>query len=289
MKFHLHKAVLTASVILASAGLAACSNSDDEPAVSEIQTPGVVNPSNVFTGKMPVNVGGTSFVRNAEGLVTEIRTTDGKTITFTYLSYSRMAGDDSRVVMAIDYYGDRTVYDLTIGSNGFVSKSYVKMGEPGDHEYEEGEWQFTYDAEGHLLKGIHTYIDYYGAGNYSVNLRWENGNIVKTWKDGEEEDWDSYTYSYTSAEYPTMLENKGALFMFESIYPVEVYEFEWLYYAGMLGKGPRNLAVSRTEVDEDGSYTEYFTWTLDENGYPTMFDVKDDDHPGESTVRFTWN
>ena len=73
--------------------------------------------------------------------------------------------------------------------------------------------------------------------------------------------------------------------MFEDIYPIEVYDFEWVYYAGMLGKGPKNLAVSAVD---DERYTENYVWTLDAKGYPTVFDVEDDDHPGMSTVRFTW-
>ncbi len=56
----------------------------------------------------------------------------------------------------------------------------------------------------------------------------------------------------------------------------------------MLGKGPKNLAVASYEDDEKDELCE-FIWTLNQNGYPIMFDVKDDDHPGESTVKFTWN
>ncbi|MDE6755666.1 MAG: hypothetical protein K2J66_00815 [Muribaculaceae bacterium] len=62
---------------------------------------------------------------------------------------------------------------------------------------------------------------------------------------------------------------------------------EWVYYAGMLGNGPKNLAVACSEYDDD-EVTD-FIWKLNQNGYPTMFDVKDDDHPGSSTIKFTWD
>lgn len=286
MEFYLKKSVVAVSMFMACVGLVGCSDDKDEPGVDEPQNSEVVKPGNVFPGKMPSNVGGTSIARDAKGLVTEMKTSDGKTITFTYPS-SRASEADYQVIMTIYDGSDKTVYNMTIGTNGFVSKSYLKIGNPGDSEYEEGNWTFSYDAEGHLVKGQHKYIDYYGDEDYTINIQWNNGNIVKTWKD---EGWDAYVYGYTSASYPTAIENKGALFMFESIYPVEVYEFEWVYYAGMLGKGPKNLAVSseNLEEDSDGETTEYI-WTLDANGYPTMFDVKDDDHPGTSTVKFIWN
>lgn len=77
--------------------------------------------------------------------------------------------------------------------------------------------------------------------------------------------------------------------MFEDIYQIEIYNFEWVYYAGMLGKGPKNLAVSSKGSDEDSdNETTEFVWTLNANGYPTLFDIKDDDQPGLATVRFTW-
>lgn len=279
----------TVIMMLAAAcvGFASCSDDNDETGGFVNPTPGMVNPSNVFTGKLPVNVGGLSIIRNAEGLVSEMRTAEGETIKFDYL-YSKAA--ENHVTMSVIEDGISTDYDLTIGSNGFVTKAYVKIGNSGDKEYEEGTWTMSYDNEGHLTKANHVYVDVYGEEDYTVNLQWKNGNPEKTWKDGEEEDWDSYTYLYTSASYPTLIENKGSLFMFEDVYPVEVYEFEWLYYAGMLGKGPKNLAVAHYENgDEEDVYVTDYVWTLDNNGYPTMFDVKDDDHPGSSTVRFTWN
>lgn len=76
--------------------------------------------------------------------------------------------------------------------------------------------------------------------------------------------------------------------MFEDIYPIEVYDFEWVYYAGMLGKEPKNLAVACYEYDEDDDVID-FIWTLNQNGYPIIFDVKDDDLPGTSRVKFTWD
>ena len=258
-----------------------CSDDNDEPGGGN-DAPGVVNPANVFTGKMPESVAGTTITRNSEGLVTVMRTVGGTVITFDYDTASRAENADNTVVMTVDEDGDKTFYSMTIGHNGFVSKAYVKYKEPGQHEYEEGVWTLSYDNAGHLTKAHHDYVDEEGEDDYTVTIQWKDDNIIKTYKD---DGWDSYTYKYTNSIYTKPIENKGALFMFEDIYPIEVYDFEWAYYAGMLGKGPKNLAVSAVD---DESYTENYVWTLDANGYPTVFDIEDDDHPGMSTVRFTW-
>lgn len=250
------------------------------------ETSSVINPSNVFTGLMPTSVGNTSIVRNSEGLVSEIRTEDGKIITFEYPTQKRAAEETNQVKMTVIDDDVKTEYDMTVNSNGFVNKSHAKITSGNPNEDEEGDWTFTYDNEGHLTNATHIYTDVQGDGSYSVTLQWKDGNIIKTLKD---EGWDSYTYAYTSSDYPKEIENKGALFMFEDIYPVEIYEFEWVYYAGMLGKGPKSLAVSKYENDDDEIYVTEYIWKLDQNGYPTSFDVKDDDHPGTSTVKFNWN
>lgn len=277
----------TAALFLAvmCVGFTSCGDDNDDPGGGN-GTPGVVNPSNVFTGEMPKSVAGATIDRNSEGLVTEIRTADGKVITFDYPPKSRAAEASDNVKMTVVGDDWKTEYDMTIGSNGFVSESYVKTTANNPNENEEGEWAFTYDGQGHLTNARHRYTDVQGEGKYSVTLQWKDDNIIKTFKSNG--DWDNYTYMYTSSDYPTAIENKGAIFMFEDIYPVEVYDFEWVYYAGMLGKGPKNLAVACYEYDDKDELCE-FIWTLNPNGYPTMFDVKDDDHPGESTVKFTWN
>lgn len=288
----LKKGVMFLAITSISMVSTSCSNDNDEPGEGEspTTTPELVNPANVFTGKMPTKVGNLTIIRNEGGLVTEIKSTEGLTIKFHYAT-TRASQTKEEVIMSVTEYGMTTDYTLTIGENGFISKAYVKMGKPGEKEYEEGEWTMNYDNDGHLTKAFHDYVDVYGHETYSVNIKWNDGNIIKTWKDGEEGGWDAFTYSYTSNYYPSKIDNKGCLFMFEAIYPIEVYEFEWFYYAGMLGKGPKNLAVSATEVDEDedgDTIPVHFVWTMNEEGYPTLFDIRDDDHPGESIIKFTW-
>lgn len=279
--------IRTAALLLAAmcVGFSACSDDNDEPEGGN-KTSGLVNPSNVFTGQLPKSVAGTTITRNTDGLVTEIKTADGKVITFDYPAQTRATEKSDNVKMTVIEDDIKTEYDMIIGSNGFVSKSYVKITSANPNENEEGTWSFTYDAQGHLINAQHVYNDVYGEGNYSVTLQWKDDNIIKTFKD--DGSWDNYTYEYTSSDYPTAIENKGAIFMFEDIYPIEVYDFEWVYYAGMLGKGPKNLAVACYEYDEVDDIID-FIWTLNPNGYPIIFDVKDDDHPGTSTVKFTWN
>lgn len=264
-----------------------CSDGNDEPGGNE--TSGVVNPSNVFTGQMPKSVAGTTISRNSDGLVTEVKTTDGKNITFEYPSNSRAEEAQNTVIMkVVDDYSVAD-YTLVIGSNGFVSSAHYKVvTDSYPKESEEGDWTFKYDSDGHLTRADYDYVDEQGHDTYSVTLKWKDGNIVNTFKD---DGWDNYTYLYTSATQKSAIENKGALFMFESIYAVEIYDFEWVYYAGMLGKGPKNLAVADYEDDDDEELMEYI-WTLDDNGYPVKFKEKDDDmdedEPNSSVINFSW-
>lgn len=234
-----------------------CSDDKDEPNGVENQTSGMVNPQNVFTGKMPSEVNGSQFTFNSDGLVTKILTADGKVITFEYSVGTRAENTNNSVIMTVDEDGEQTFYTMTIGNNGFVSNAYVKYKEPGQHEYEEGVWTLSYDNSGHLTKAYHDYTDEQGENDYTVTIQWKDDNIIKTYKDSG---WDSYTYQYTSSKYTKAIENKGALFMFEDIYPIEIYDLEWVYYAGMLGKGPKNLAVSAIEADDDESDTINFIW-----------------------------
>lgn len=264
-----------------------CSDNNDEPGGNE--TSGVVNPSNVFTGQMPKSVAGTTISRNSDGLVTEVKTTDGKTITFEYPSNSRAEDVLNTVTMkVVDDYSVAD-YALVIGSNGFVSSAHYKVvTDTYPKESEEGDWSFKYDSDGHLTCADYDYVDEQGHDTYSVTLKWKDGNIVNTFKD---DGWDNYTYLYTSNTQKSAIENKGALFMFESIYAVEIYDFEWVYYAGMLGKGPKSLAVAAYEDDDDEELMEYI-WTLDDNGYPIKFKEKDDDmdedEPNSSVINFSW-
>ena len=279
----------TAALFLAvmCVGFTSCSDDNDEPGGGN-DTPGVVNPSNVFTGEMPKSVAGTTINRNSEGLVTEMKMADGKTVTFEYLVKSRAAETQNTVIMKVIDGDVKTDYIMTIGANGFINKAHIKVDTGSPKESEEGDWKFEYDSDGHLTNGYYDYTDEQGHNTYSVTIKWKDGNIIKTYKD---DGWDSYTHLYTSETYKTPLENKGALFMFESIYPVEIYYFECAYYAGMLGKGPKNLAVASYEYDEKDELSEYI-WTLDKNGYPIKFKEKDDPVPEDdintSVIKFTW-
>lgn len=279
-----------ASLFLATmfVGFTSCSDDNEEPEKDK-NTQEIVNPSNVFTGEMPKSIAGSTISRNSENLVTEILTEDGKLITFDYVTLSRASEQINKVKMTILDDDLKSEYDMTIGDNGFVCESGVKITSDSGNkkDEEEGIWSFTYDSEGHLINAKHIYRDIYGDGQYYVTLKWKDNNIIRTFKDDDM--WDNYTYQYTSTDYPTPIENKGAIFMFEDIYPIEIYDFEWVYYAGMLGKGPKNLAVSSCEDydNKEEEYVEFFIWTLNQDGYPIKFDNKNEPDSW-SLVKFAW-
>ncbi len=159
--------------------------------------------------------------------------------------------------------------DAIIGSNGYVKEChnsfYSDLDAEGSMRY-----QFEYDDEGHLIK--------YNRDNLSkhpnpdiIEIRWENDNVVETtlhfYKvNGSDRDgvW-TYNYTYTSLANPANLlpykhwieGDTGSDFTEDELMP--------LYYAGLLGKGTKNL-VKVTEFNgkvlSDYVYEQIDSYTM---------------------------
>lgn len=261
-----------ACVLAAALCLTACGDDDDVSSPVGQGQPGVVDPSGVFTGKMPDKVAGLSIARDGDGLVTEIRTSDGKVVTFDYArAVTRAAADSNYVVMTIEAAGVRMPFKATVGGLGFVTGWQCEL---------NGDWgEFGYNGAGQMdyLK----FMPANGDGAASLTFDYEGGNIVKTVSENYEYG-RTFTFltHYTSDAVAAPIANKGCVMIFDGqTFGVESREYSevlmYLYYAGLLGRGTADLPVGYDGYD-GGSHGEYH-WELDDEGYPVRF--ANDDAP----------
>ena len=98
-----------------------CSDDDDDNGGKEPEeVRGKIDPSNVFTGKLPKSYAG-SAVTYKDGLVSEIKN-DDQVVTFTYPSATTKASNAKQVVRMTVYSPDypeegKMYLDMTIGDN----------------------------------------------------------------------------------------------------------------------------------------------------------------------------
>ncbi|MCH5175154.1 MAG: DUF4595 domain-containing protein [Prevotellaceae bacterium] len=232
----------------------------------------VVNPSNVFTGLMPKSVMGATFTYNSDGQVVEVVTEDGERLSFTYGS-----GLVSRAInpeRTIKVVGEWFILNMEVGDNGFVrycEEVYID----DEDDYEIDTWEFGYNSDGQL-----NYMKRSEGGNEVTNITYQNGNITKVKMRSEEDgEGSDYTVGYTSASYPTMIENKGCLMLFDETFGIDMDEMWYVYYAGLLGKPTKNLPAFLTETYSDSpsdTYIETFTWQFNSDGYPTKMVANSD-------------
>ena len=146
--------------------------------------------------------------------------------------------------------------------------------------------------------GHETYKAIY-SGNYLSQIiggdinkyTWENGNIVKYKSDYEGE-----IYNYTCTYY-TDMPNKHSVFDVKALCFDEVISAEYSYllimaHPTLLGLSNKNLLKSVTCNDGDERYTRYYTYELDNDGYPikiTETEKKNQHDTGSTDVyTLTW-
>ncbi len=282
----------TAALFLAvmCVGFTSCRDDNDEPGGGN-DTPGVVNPSNVFTGEMPKSVAGTTINRNSEGLVTEMRTDNGKTVTFEYGSAVTRANNDDCVIMTIkDSEGDLDFNEMSfrfkINKMGFVSEWYNKENERCG--------KFGYNDEGQLNELI--FISDEG-GNIELNMIYKDGNLVKTVSNNNGEKWNQFTFYGSTPNKGCVMIFNGRTFGIECDDYSETADFggysgvmTYLYYAGLLGKPTKNLPTAYREYDRPSQDNDMgnrydYQWEFDANGYPTKFV---DEYAEKDVISFTW-
>lgn len=212
--------------------------------------------ANVFTGKLLKQMGGDQFFYE-NGYLTKIVNGD-ETTTFHYNYATGAEGPDVYVTMTGD--GDDE-FDITLNEQGFAEKVVqTSHDQYGDNVYTK---TFEYDADGHLT----AMSDDRNGRLY--DLTWTDGDLTKVhWLS---DSGNEYTYSYTYGNQP----NSNCLLLYYKVYSVDIDEVQCLYYAGLLGKAPKNLP--ETETSNSGT-TVNFIWTDnslllsdDSSGEPTTF------------------
>lgn len=259
-------------------GFIACDDNDEND--DSVNTSIVVNPAKVFTGGLPKSVSGMFISQNKDGLVTSITTDEGKKAVFEYFPGTRAeASINSARITVTDEDGDITELNLQLNSDGYVEfcNSIDHAGTPDANEFT---WKMKYDADSHLIEMRRS-----EGGGEITNITYKDGDVIKTSTryttdsdingDGVIDSNDEWKYQatidYVTTGVTVPIKNKGCLMMFDELLDVDMDEMIYAYYGGMLGKATKHLPLAgHYTYDNSGNTTEQnFSWTLNDNGYPT--------------------
>ena len=259
-------------------GFIACDDNDEND--DSVNTSIVVNPAKVFTGGLPKSVSGMSISQNKDGLVTSITTDEGEKAVFEYFPGTRAeASINSARITVTDEDGDITELNLQLNSDRYVEfcNSIDHAGTPDANEFT---WKMKYDADSHLIEMRRS-----EGGGEITNITYKDGDVIKTSTryttdsdingDGVIDSNDEWKYQatidYVTTGVTVPIKNKGCLMMFDELLDVDMDEMIYAYYGGMLGKATKHLPLAgHYTYDNSGNTTEQnFSWTLNDNGYPT--------------------
>ena len=258
--------------------LTSCSSNDDDPEVKPDDTSFV---NNVFTNGLPASVNGASITVNEKGQVTTITNQDGgDDIVFEYGEFSRAGKFDVRMYMVDPETGEKgDMFYVRLNKEGFAS--YVE----GIDSYDDEVWcqfEFSYNKAGQL-ENIKELGDR-GEIIDEFRLTYTDGDITKI----EEDDEYVYNYFYTNSKYKEPVLNKGCIMFFsqgDMFEPIDLDDFEWAYYAGLLGKATKHLPMAS---DEDGLDYIEFGWKFNSNQMPVEFWGYAEDMGEYDGFKFTW-
>ncbi len=276
-------------------GFIACDDNDEND--DSVNTSIVVNPAKVFTGGLPKSVSGMFISQNKDGLVTSITTDEGKKAVFEYFPGTRAeASINSARITVTDEDGDITELNLQLNSDGYVEfcNSIDHAGTPDANEFT---WKMKYDADSHLIEMRRS-----EGGGEITNITYKDGDVIKTSTryttdsdingDGVIDSNDEWKYQatidYVTTGVTVPIKNKGCLMMFDELLDVDMDEMIYAYYGGMLGKATKHLPLAgHYTYDNSGNTTEQnFSWTLNDNGYPTELLIGSEEEKERYT--FAW-
>lgn len=167
-------------------------------------------------------------------------------------------------------------YKAVVGDNGLVKKLICSNGKVNN---------YVYDEQNHLIRYEDNVKDLDDKGYYEIN--WDDDNItsfrINFQKEDGSESYEDVFYTYTSDL------NIGAI-----LPPLRSYNWicdsgksvnyginDVLYYAGLLGRGTKNLLKTSRNKWQGGSHNQSYTfmYVLDEAGY--VESVSDSGHVDE--------
>lgn len=252
---------------------ASCSddnNGNDEP---EIDSTEVAFVKNVFPLGLPESIDGCKLTVNDKGQLAKVTIPDDPDnengpidaeIMFEYGDFSRATKFNVHMFIKEDgkVYGD---YYIQLNEKGFAT--YVEENIDGDLC---GEYHFSYNNDDQMA-----YIKIIDVENGSkevdkeYKLTYTNGDLTKTEAIYEGETY-AEIYIYTNSTHKQPVANKGCIMLFaeEDCFDIDLDEFKWAFYAGLLGKATKNLPMGLHD-DEDES--EEFKWELNSNQLPVKF------------------
>lgn len=209
----------------------------------------------------------TSFLYNSDGKL--YRVICGYSV-YT-IDYSQLSSG----VLVLDYdnttYGEGAKTVVTLNAEGYAQKAEKT---PYDSDEVSSVTEFTYDADGRLVKVVGT--DDYGTLTSLFTYVGDNVEQLSSTSGDEDDDFTvKFSYSESSPEV-------NGLTLYGSIYGADIYELEYLGLAGYLGKSPAQLPTALTWYEPDGSFYGAVTWTTDADGYATKVSN------AEGYTEFTW-
>ncbi|MGN0048661.1 MAG: DUF4595 domain-containing protein [Bacteroides sp.] len=217
-----------------------------------------IDPRNVFVNGVPKRVGAYTIIVDEEtGLVSKIvrkknDPNDKEETSFIYPT--DMDAEPLTVTMVensswFDSTGwnqETRTMTLTLDENLFVKEAVDDDGES---------WVFTYSDEGYMTQFVCTYDGESVTGTYN----YENGDITSS---SEKSDWGD---NYYNTIIPSNIENKGCIMLHSTNFRVDIEQYIYAYYAGLLGKATKHLPAS---VSGEDNWT--FNWTLNDQGFPIL-------------------
>lgn len=197
---------------------------------------------------------------------------ESQTVTFDYTGGS-IKGTDYDVKMVIEDFDETISLYITVGDNLFASSVYEEIVSWEDGN-STGTWDLEYNADNQLVK-----ITRSQWGKEVTDISYSNGDITKVEVSENNFFDDSYTFSYTNA-----IDNTSGFMLYDELYNADIEEMEIAYFAGLLGQPSRHLPDA--SVDDEGD-KETYTWTIDDNGYPSRLIATEYGEYTE-TFTFTW-
>ena len=285
-----------AACCLLATGFASCSEDDEEPNGDETtinegnddstseegQTPeGEQTPEEGMQGNVPPNLADLGIPFPVTSIGGDERAyfqyTDGRlTSGYTDGDLNFTISQNPLVINASWAYGNdesftETYNNIQVNGSGFItSANYTATDIYRDETYHyTATATAQYDADGHITEKKVNMRDEESTDNWTITYTWSNGNLTRIvineqyTETGYGTENSTETYEYTYDPDPAKNSNTG-IYLYEMWY--NTYDFMW--YAGLLGKTTRNMPTGMTRVYmEDGveTYRETYTFTTSYN------------------------
>lgn len=160
-----------------------------------------------------------------------------------------------------------TYNNIQVNGSGFITSANYTATDT----YEGETYHYTatataqYDADGHITEKKVNMRDEESTDNWTITYTWTDGNLTRIFineqytESGYGTENSTETYEYTYDPDPAKNPNTG-IYLYEMWY--NTYDFMW--YAGLLGKTTRNMPTGMTCVytGDDGSETYRQTYTF---------------------------